>query len=511
MIEDDDNLAVLDFWPDGPVLEQYYQCWAENTLIMGPYGSGKSKTTAAKLLDAICMIPPTKAGVRTSKTIVSRNYEADLITTTMQDWRSVLPGGGEGYVHERGSAPILHTMEFDGWDGIPVIAELEFLPLNDEGEAQKKLKGKEYTFGWFNECGEQKQSIVDYARGRIGGRFPAHQDMPDIPINADGDRFWSGAFYDTNPPDDEHWVHQVIETPTYDQKQNWRTFIQPPGAIKNPETGRWEPNPLAENQKNLSPSYYKQKIANALSQDWLRINIGNEYGTTLKGIPVWSNYSQGAHETETLDYDRSIPVFAGLDYGRTPAMSLWQKRGDVYLMFDEFTSTNMSAELFGPACKNYLWDVWKVRAADVNVFDDPAGGAPGQSVEDTPRQIMRASGFGRIQGAPCEENNLTVRRKAMMEPLGRLSMTGRACVQIHKRCKTGRKGASGKFYYRKLEVSYDDMYTDTPVKNFYSHLCESMEYAMVGQGEGFAWLASDVKKRMAGRQRKAMIAHNQHR
>ena len=507
----DCDLAVLDFWPDGDVNEAYYQCWYPNTLIMGPYGSGKSKTTAAKLLDAICLMPVSKRGSRQSSAIISRNYEADLLTATLGDWKSIIPGGDlESLGKFTQSSPSIHALDFDGTDGIPIECEVQFLPLDNIKEAHKKLKGQEYTFGWWNEAAESKEEIINVWRGRIGGRYPAHNDMPAIPVNAIGDRFWSGAFYDTNPPDDEHWVHQVIETPTPAQQRNWRCFVQPPGATKNLNTGEWEPNPLAENLINLSPSYYHQKVADALSEDWVRINIGNEYGATLDGVPVWSNYSQVAHETDTVDYDSSLPVFGGLDYGRTPAMSLWQKLGDTHLMFDEFTSKDMSAELFGPACRQFLWDRWKIRAADVDVCDDPAGGSKSQATEDTPRQIMRASGFSKIRPAPCEENNITVRRKAMLEPLGRMSMAGRACVLIHKRCKTFRKGAASKFYYRKLQVSYDDMFSDKPIKNFYSHICESGEYYMVGQGEGTAWLSADIKPQ-SKRQRRAMVAHNNHR
>ena len=505
---EDLDVAVLDFWPDGAVNEAYYQCWAPNTLIMGPYGSGKSKTTAAKLMDAICMVPVSKRGSRQSKVVISRNYESELLTATLDDWKSVIPGGDLETIGKfTQSSPSIHELDFDGTDGIPIECEIQFLPLNNVKEANKKLKGQEYTFGWWNEAAESREEIINIWRGRIGGRYPAHNDMPNIPINAEGDRYWSGAFFDTNPPDDEHWVHQVIETPTPEQRQSWACFVQPPGAIKDPESGLWVPNPHAENLINLSPSYYREKIANATSEDWRRINLGNQYGTTFDGVPVWSNYSQTAHETQTLDYDPALPVYGGLDYGRTPAMSLWQKFGDTYLMFDEFTSVDMSAELFGPACRKYLWERWKIRAADVDVCDDPAGGSKGQATEDTPRKIMRASGFTQIRPAPCEDNNLTVRRKSMMEPLGRLSMAGRACVQIHYRCKTARKAAANKFYYRKLMVTYDDMYTDKPIKNFYSHLAESMEYFMVGQGEGTAWLSADVKPGQKQRRRRAMVAH----
>jgi hypothetical protein len=61
---------------------------------------------------------------------------------------------------------------------------------------------------------------------------------------------------------------------------------------------------------------------------------------------------------------------------------------------------------------------------------------------------------------------------------------GQPGLLVDRNCKTIRKGLSSKFYYKRVQVVGDEKYHDKPEKNFWSHVCEAAEHAMVGAGEG---------------------------
>jgi hypothetical protein len=43
----------------------------------------------------------------------------------------------------------------------------------------------------------------------------------------------------------------------------------------------------------------------------------------------------------------------------------------------------------------------------------------------------------------------------------------------------------GGYAYKRLMVSGGDRYKDAPDKNIYSHICEALEYGLLGAGEGY--------------------------
>ena len=77
----------------------------------------------------------------------------------------------------------------------------------------------------------------------------------------------------------------------------------------------------------------------------------------------------------------------------------------------------------------------------------------------------------------------TLRREALAEPLSRM-IDGEPGMLIDPGCKTIRKGLSSKFIYKRIQIVGDEKFHDKPDKNFWSHICEALEHAMVGAGEG---------------------------
>jgi hypothetical protein len=55
---------------------------------------------------------------------------------------------------------------------------------------------------------------------------------------------------------------------------------------------------------------------------------------------------------------------------------------------------------------------------------------------------------------------------------------------IHPECKMLRKGMAGGYNYKRIQVSGEEKYRDSPDKNIYSHVCEAGQYLMMGAGMG---------------------------
>ena len=74
--------------PQGAVLQQFSDCRAINSMIMGPLGSGKTVQVILKFLDLMCEQEPIKDkrhknyNVRLSRTIAARNTYSELFSTT---------------------------------------------------------------------------------------------------------------------------------------------------------------------------------------------------------------------------------------------------------------------------------------------------------------------------------------------------------------------------------------------------------------------------------------------
>lgn len=483
------NNHFYDFAPDGRVLEDFYYSWKRHNVCVGPLGSGKTICSIHKIFDAICEQPMDKSGVRRSRWLTIRNTENDLLGTTMRDWFEFIPQS-LGRFNQK--SPMTHYLEFDNSDGTPVEAEMIFLPLDMESST-KKLRGYQLTGVWCSEAKELRKSIVDMALGRLG-RYPAHNDMPIVGNNRELARYWRGSVMDTNSPDDSHWIHRLIEKATPEEKMEWAMFRQPGGVILDTH-GRWVPNPLAENTNNLSGDYYSGQITNR-DEGWIRVNLANEYGFVSDGVPVHPEYLDHVHARDDFDYVPSLPVFVGIDYGRTPAAALFQLVNGGYRMFDEITTENMSATRFGQEMRLYLIQKYGIRASDVSGWDDPAGQHLTESSqnEQSANDLIRHEGFD-VRPSPVPNKDLIRRRIALNKPLREFAGNGWPRFVVHKRCHQARAGLNGKWCYRQLQVAGEPKFARMPEKNQWSHICEAIENGLGGCGE--ADVAIDISHHQA--------------
>lgn len=436
---------------------------------MGPLGSGKTYASTARLLSQTIEQAPNSEGIRPTRWLAVRNTYPDLTTTTIKDFMALF--GDLGELHMGGLEPPTFRMKVRLDDGTLAKSETIFLALDRE-DAVRKIRGFQLTGAWLNETKELVKAVVDMLDLRHG-RYPSMADGGVLPT-------WHGMLGDTNAWDEDHYLYRLAEE---ERPEGWRFFRQPGGVIHD-ELGRWVENPDAENLKNLPPGYYGKAVAGK-AEDWIRVNLANEYGFTLDGKPVHPEYVDSVHcAHEPIAFDPKLPIVLGIDYGRTPAAAIGQHQPQWgrTVVIDEFCTEDMSAADFGPALRRYLGQHYPQQ---IQGWSDPAGESQGQATNDTPRQVVVAAG---IPVLPAPTNDPILRRAAVSRPLQRLCGDGRPALLISPKAKRLRKGLAGGWCYRRLKVAGQERYTDQPDKNSFSHICEALEYLMLGMGEGAAAL-----------------------
>lgn len=472
--------AIIEFKtkPQGPVLADFMRTWTRVVAIMGPLGSGKTIQACQKIFMAMCRQKPNGEKIRPTRFVAIRNTYPDLTSTTIKDWLSIF--GDLGKYKAGGTEPPTHYLDFYLEDGTTVQSELIFIALDREDQV-KKLRGMQVTGFWLNEMKELPKPIVDMADLRHG-RYPSIASGKIRPT-------WHGMIGDTNAPDDDHWYYEAAEIT---KPRGWSFFRQPGGLlIEQGEGGdRFVNNPNAENLKNLPEGYY-ERGKEGKSNDWIKINLCNEYGYVASGKPVYPEYVDSVHAmAEEYVPDKDLPIILGVDFGRTPACAFIQYIPSLgrYIGFDEFVTEDMSAATFAPELLKYInrtYPGFKIGRSG----GDPAGDQKGQATDQTPFQVLRANGLGMIQ--PTHTNKPLIRRASIVNPMKRLCMDGRPAFLISPKCKTWRKGLAGGFCYKRVQVAGDEKYHDEPDKNKFSHICEAGEYGLLISGEGIAAVTPD--------------------
>jgi hypothetical protein len=457
--------------PQGKILQQYEDCRSRVSVIIGPLGSGKTVETIIKILDLICEQEPVKRknsklfNVRPTRVMAVRNTYSELFSTTIKDWLDI--HGDLGPFKEGSKQPPRQELKFKLEDGTKVDSEIVFIAF-DRPDHVKKARGLQPTIIWLNETKELDKSIVDMLDLRHG-RYPAK--------NKEGvDATWHGMLGDSNAPDTDHWLYKLAEETKPD---DWAFYKQPGGLKKSGD--KWIANPEAENLGNLQGgAYYYLKGMQGKANDWIKVNLANEYGFVADGKPVHPWYVDSVHcQDIQFTPDKAKPIILGFDFGRTPAcIFLQQASFKRWIAFDEFLSEDMGAVAFAPELKrhiDYAYPDYKFKG-----WGDPSGDNKGQASDDTPFRLIVAAG---IPCQPTQSNSPKVRRAALEVPMKELCMDGKPRFLILPKCKKTRNGLQGGFKYRRIKIS-EERYTDEPDKNEFSHPVEALEYGLQGEGEG---------------------------
>lgn len=475
--------------PQGPVLQAYLQCKGRRAFIMGPLGSSKTNASCWKAFRIMTNQRPNRDKIRKTRILAIRNTYGDLLNTTIKDWLAMFKPLGR-YV-AGGREPPCHYVDFDLPDGTRVQSEMIFLAL-DRPDDVKKLRGMQLTAAWLNELKELAFGVVQMIDLRTG-RYP------DI---GDGGATWHGIFGDTNACDTDHWYYKLAEEA---KPEGWVFFRQPGGMMRDGLGQPWRPNPNAENLRNL-PGHTDYYVSGAQGKDddWISVNLANEYGFVREGMPVYPDYIDGAMCRE-FELAPELGLYVGMDFGLTPAAVFgqmgvtgqWRIRRE---LVTEDTGIHRFADEFNRFVGKHF-SGWP----SASVWGDPAGGqrAAGDVDERTVFAILHANG---IMAVPAPGNNdIQLRVEAFTAPMKRL-IDGEPGMLIHPDCRVLRKACQGGYAYKRIQVKDSERYRDLPDKDKYSHPADAGQYMVLGAGEGVRIMnsSSQVKARDVQGFREAM-------
>jgi hypothetical protein len=241
--------------------------------------------------------------------------------------------------------------------------------------------------------------------------------------------------------------------------------------------GRWELNPEAENLDNLPVGYYESQLGGK-KESWIRQNLGNEFVYHADGRPVHPDFSEALHVAE-VEPTPGIPLVIGIDFGRTPAATIWQRQlNGAWFCVNELATVNTSAKTFGRMLRQFLaseYDGYEVR-----VWGDPAGDQMAQTDDFSPFDMLLAEG---IECMPAPTNDFERRITALDVNLQAL-IHGKPAILINPRCRILIQGLAGAYQFKRLMIGGTERFHDKPVKDPTSHVVESAHYALLGEGEG---------------------------
>ena len=454
--------------PPGPVAAAFHQSKAFVRGIKGPVGSGKSSTCCVEIMRHSLAQEPHN-GVRRARWAIIRGTYPELKSTTIKTWEQWFPSDISPI---KWDAPITSRIRIkDTGDGNALDLEVVFIAMetaNDTG----KLRSLELTGAWINEASELPKEVFDMVTQRVG-RYPAKRDGgPTHPC----------VIMDTNPPDDDHWWYKLAEE---DRPDNWDFFDQPGGLIRvqsdDGESVHYVPNPEAENILNLPGGfeYYLRMVAGK-TEDWIKIFILGQYGTTDDGKPVYPEYSDRVHvASDSIEPNRMLPLLLGWDFGLTPACIIGQMSAHGQLLIlEELIGEDMSVRQFAdevvkPTILNKYGGMRLVSRGD------PAGVARGQNNGRTCYQELLEVG---LHSEPADTNDFLPRRESVAFFLNRMA-GGEPGFLLSPECRVLRKGFLGGYRYERLKVA-GERYRDRPVKDKFSHPHDALQYLCLAAREG---------------------------
>lgn len=420
--------------------------------ILGPIGSGKSVACVMELFIKCIAQEPDAFSIRKSRFVIVRNTYRELIDTTINTFFDWIPQSLG--IFKKMDMQFNLTLNLP--DHTTVQAEFLFRAL-DKPDDIKKLLSLEVTGGWINECREIPKAIVDMLIGRLG-RYPNK-------LHSNG-ATWFGLIMDTNPPDSDHWFYRLFEESCPD---NYELFKQPSGL-----------SPEAENIQNLPNNYY-QNMQTGKDKEWVNVYVHGMYGFVTDGKPVFPEYVDAVHSSnEELLPSKTDTIYVGIDFGLTPAATFgYLTATQRWNIFDELVTVDMGADNFSKLLKRHILRNYPDNK--ILFFGDPAGVQRSQTNEQTPYDILHKNN---INAYPAYTNDFMIRREAVAGCLSRLDFIGSPGIAIGSRCINLRKALAGGYKYKRMAVARAEIFADVPSKNKFSHVAESLQYLLLGGGEG---------------------------
>lgn len=434
-----ERLSVKEEYWDMQVLDTNNYVTADGAI---HHNSGKSSACVMEIMRRASLQEPGPDGIRRSRWAVVRNSYGQLKDTTIRTFHDWFP-------------PKLFG-EYRVTDHMYIITKLPGIHLEvlfralDRPDQVSNLLSLEITSAWFNEAREIPRSIIEAMDGRIG-RYPSKRD---------GWPTWYGMIMDTNPPDEDSYLYKMFEKIRPD---GWKMFKQPSGLSTR-----------AENTKHLPKGYY-QNLAKGKDEMYKRIYIHGQYGYLVSGKPVFQSFVDNVHVADhELEPDKGLDVIVGFDFGLQPACSIGQVNpmGQLRIL-DELVSDGMGLRQF---CENQLLPLLRRKYFGLKVmgFGDPSGVSRMPTDESTCFEVLQSREIGLSNVVPAPTNAILPRISAVETYLNKM-WQGEPGFILSPNCHFLRKALNGAYHYEREPKSTGDEFKAMPVKNFYSHIADSLQ------------------------------------
>lgn len=428
-------------------------------LVMGPYGSGKSTLCINEIVRRACAMPAWSNGRRKSKCAIVRNTSGELSSTTLATWLQWF--GDLGDITKRQKPLMTYEHRFNDGDGI-VELDLIFIAL-DRDDDVRKIKSLEVTFAYINELSEVPQGALSHFKGRVNHRYPSRAFCDAS--------YWSGIIADTNPPDQDHWIHKDFEEKNLD---SYKIFHQPHGLLKD-ENGDWIRNPHADNATNLADDYYL-KLAEGQTEDFVKVFCLGEYGMVGFGKKVYPEYNDDLHSVDDIEAIQGDQIHLGWDFGLTPACVVVQvsPRGQLRIL-KEYTADGMGIRTFAESIVlpslSRDFPYCKIGESEA----DPSGIQRSQIMEEL-SCIGDLNALG-ITTRGATTNDLQPRIGSVRYFLNTMIDGKPAFMLSRKGCPTLRRGFTKDYCFSRIAVAGEERFRDKPDKNMSSHPHDALQYA----------------------------------
>jgi len=442
MAEDSKLFQVLYDYSDVSTLKRFALSNKRIRCVMGPFGSGKSSACVMEIIRRAHEQVPGPDGIRRSRWAVVRNTYNQLKDTTIRTFMDWFPEKVFGTYRVTD-----HNYIITNFPGVHL--EVLFRAL-DRPDQVSNLLSLEVTGAWFNEVREIPRTIIEAMDARIG-RYPS---------NRDGGASWYGIIMDTNPPDEDSYLYKMFEKIRPD---NWEMFKQPSGLGSH-----------AENLKHLPKNYYKN-LAKGKDEMYIRIYIHGQYGYLVSGKPVFQSFVDNVHVApHALEPVKGLDVIIGFDFGLQPACSIGQitPLGQLQIQ-NELVSDGMGLRQF---CENQVLPLLRQKYFGMNVmgFGDPSGTSRMPTDETTCFEILQSREIGLSHVVPAPTNAIIPRISAVEFFLNKMNV-GEPGFLLSPNCHYLRKALNGGYHYEKEPKSLGEEYKPMPVKNFSSHIADSLQ------------------------------------
>lgn len=475
---------VMPMYNPSPTAVQFHTDDSFVRGVVAGVGTGKSVMMIQELLRRGFQQDPGPDGVRRTRMGLVRATYPSLRTTTVKTFIQWVP---PLLAPVRQTAPMTSVFAGGLPDGTRFEMEFVFIALENAQDVQK-LKSFEFTMIFINEAREVAFEVYDVCKERVG-RFP-----PLDPLTNQGGCTFSGVIFDSNPPDEDHWIAKLDRNPT----EGSRVFHQPaPFIEKANDKGEIEylDNPLAENLEYLNQKpmvngvtwtleqrrafgyEYYRRMLDGKPKHYIDTEIMGKYGSNFDGQPVYQNYwKEDIVSKYPLTPTLGLPVMLGIDTtGLNPAVTFGQIEMGVLHIKNELLALDMP---FIPFVRDVLrpFLAQHYPGCQVVAYTDPANPRDSNRGE-TPVQVLRQYGI-MAQNAPT--NKFKARLDSVISFLQR-----RDGLLIDKGCEKIINGFRGGYHYRPLKISgIGQTFSSEPVKNEYSHIHDSLQYLCNGIRHG---------------------------